>query len=222
MDLHALWQSAAEIIGEIPRSGLLVATIGAVLGSVMGSAIARRYGWFGRALASTCTLALAAILVVIMLQISRFDPRIDIAVPELGLPEQTVDGGETRVPMAPDGHFWITATVNGVTAPFLVDSGATLTAVSVPFAQAAGLEPRTGGVPVRIATANGTVAAQLTNIDSLRFGSVKAGGLDAVIAPNIGKTNVIGMNLLSRLASWRVEGDTMILVPHNPQPVASH
>ena len=221
MDLHALWQSAAEIISEIPRSGLLLATMGAVLGSIIGTAIARRYGAFGRAMASVSTMALAAILVVIMLQISRFDPRIDIAVPELGLPEQTVAGGETRVPMAPDGHFWITATVNGVTAPFLVDSGATLTAVSVPFAEKAGLKARTGGVPVRIATANGTVAAQLTTIDALRFGSVKAGGLDAVIAPNIGKTNVIGMNLLSRLVSWRVEGNTMILVPHNPQPVAS-
>src|SRR6476469_7448642 len=135
MDLHALWQSAAEIISEIPRSGLLVATMGAVLGSIIGTAIARRYGAFGRAMASVSTMALAAILVVIMLQISRFDPRIDIAVPELGLPEQTVAGGETRVPMAPDGHFWIRATVNGVTAPVLVDSGATLTAVSVPFAE---------------------------------------------------------------------------------------
>ena len=46
------------------------------------------------------------------------------------------------------------------------------------------------------------------------------GGLDAVIAPNIGETNVIGMNLLTRLASWRVEGRTLILVPHHPGPVA--
>ena len=55
MDLHALWQSAAEIIREIPRSGLLVATIGAVLGSIIGTAIARRYGAFGRAMASVST-----------------------------------------------------------------------------------------------------------------------------------------------------------------------
>jgi aspartyl protease family protein len=75
-------------------------------------------------------------------------------------------------------------------------------------------------VPVRISTANGTVSARLTTSDSLRFGSVKAGGLDAVIAPNIGETNVIGMNLLSRLKSWRVEGQTLILVPNNPQPPA--
>jgi len=28
------------------------------------------------------------------------------------------------------------------------------------------------------------------------------------------------MNLLSRLASWRVEGRTLILVPHHPQDVS--
>jgi aspartyl protease family protein len=47
----------------------------------------------------------------------------------------------------------------------------------------------------------------------LHFGNVTARGLDAIIAPGLGQTNVVGMNLLSRLASWRVEGNTMILVP---------
>jgi aspartyl protease family protein len=220
MDVQAAWQATTEIIREIPRSGLLIATVLAVLGSILGTGIARHYGGFGRFVATTSTMALAAILVVVMLQVSRFDPRLDIAVPELGLPQQTVAGGETRVPLSPDGHFWIDATINGETAPFLVDTGATLTAVSVPLAERAGLRARTGGVPVRISTANGTVSAELTTIETLRFGNVKAGGLDAVIAPNIGRTNVIGMNLLSRLKSWRVEGQTLILVPNNPQPVA--
>ena len=47
-----------------------------------------------------------------------------------------------------------------------------------------------------------------------------ARGLDAVIAPNLGNTNVIGMNLLSRLAGWRVENGELILVPNHPQPEA--
>ena len=221
MDLHAIWQSTVEIIREIPRSGLLLATIAAVLGSMLGTGIARHYARFGRSMATICTLTLAAILVVVILQVSRFDPRLDIAVPELGLPKQTVAGRETHVPMAPDGHFWLDAKVNGTRAAFLVDTGATLTAVSPGLAERAGLKPRIGGVPVRISTANGTVTADLTTIDTLRFGNVKAGGLDAVIAPNIGETNVVGMNFLSRLASWRVEGRTLILVPHVPQPVAS-
>src|SRR5690606_10921943 len=99
-----------------------------------------------------------------------------------------------------------------------VDTGATLSAISTDTADAAGLEPRDSGLPIRMQTANGAVAAQLTTIDELRFGNVVARGLDAVIAPGLGPTNVIGMNFLSRLASVRIEGDTMILVPHNPQP----
>ena len=35
-----------------------------------------------------------------------------------------------------------------------------------------------------------------------------------VIAPNLGRTNVLGMNVLSRLSSWRVEDNTLILVPN--------
>jgi aspartyl protease family protein len=54
----------------------------------------------------------------------------------------------------------------------------------------------------------------------LRFGNVAAHGLDAIIAPGLGPTNVVGMNLLSRLSSWRVENNVLILVPHHPQPVA--
>ena len=85
-------------------------------------------------------------------------------------------------------------------------------------AAAAGLTPRQVGVPLRMQTANGTVSAELTTIDELRFGNVVAHGLDAAIAPGLGPTNVIGMNFLSRLSSVRLEGETMILVPHNPQP----
>ncbi|WP_126175198.1 retropepsin-like aspartic protease family protein [Tsuneonella rigui] len=221
MDLHAIWQGISNLIGEVPQSNLLIITVAAVAGSMIGTALARRNVVFGRFLATTSTLALAGILVLVVLQVARFNPRVDVAVPEFGLPEQTVAGDETRVKMAADGHYWIKASINGTTAPFLVDTGATLTAVSVATADRAGLKPRAGGVPVRISTANGTVSADLTTIDTLKFGNVKASGLDAVIAPNIGPTNVIGMNLLSRLASVRIEGETLILVPHHPQPVAS-
>jgi aspartyl protease family protein len=164
------------------------------------------------------TLSLMGILLLVVLQLSRLDTRFDLAVPQVGLPEQIVEGGETRVKRAPDGHYWLRAEINGQPANFLVDTGATLTALSDETAAAAGLEPRQTGVPVRMQTANGAVAAELTTIDEIRFGNVVARGLDAVIAPGLGPTNVLGMNFLSRLASVRLEGETMILVPHNPQP----
>lgn len=213
MDLKQIWQAVAETIAAIPQSGLLLATVAALLASFLGGALARRRVPGGRLVSTLGTLGLAAILLTVVLQVSRFDPRLDVAVPRLGLPEQVVEGGETRVPLSNDGHFWLRAEVDGVEAAFLVDTGATLTAVSQGLADRAGLEPRRGGMPVRIVTANGAVTADLTTIDRLSFGNVEATGLDAVIAPNLGTTNVVGMNLLSRLASWRVEGDTLILVP---------
>jgi aspartyl protease family protein len=220
MDVRSIWGAIAHAIAAVPQSGLLVATLVALAASWIGGGLARRRVPFARADSTLGTRALGLILVTIVLQVSRFDPRVDVAVPQLGLPEQTVVGGETRVPLASDGHFWLHARVNGVEAPFLFETGATLTAVSQGLADRANLAPRKAGVPVRIFTANGAVTAQLTTIDTLRFGNVDAQGIDAVIAPQLGDTNVIGMNVLSRLASWRVEGRTLILVPRVPQAPA--
>ena len=218
MDFAPVWDQLAHSLSELPRSGLLLAAVGAMLLGVIGSMMIRRVPVLGKLLRLTSTLSLMGILVLVVLQLSRMDPRFELAIPELGLPEQVVEGSETRIKRAPDGHYWLRAEINGHPANFLVDTGATLTAVSSETAEAAGLEPREGSLPVRMQTANGSVAADMTTIDELRFGNVAARGLDAIIAPGLGPTNVIGMNLLSRLASVRLEGETMILVPNNPQP----
>jgi len=213
MALHSSWEQLAAIIARTPHSTLLLATLIAVVAGVVGSMLRRPAPLVARFMRAGSTLTLLGILALVVLQLSHLDPRFEMAIPELGLPEQSVEGGETRVPLAPDGHFWVRAEVNGVTAPFLVDTGATITTLNTDTARAAGLEPRRGGIPIMMQTANGPVAAQVSTIDSLSFGNIQASGLDAAIAPNIGRTNVLGMNLLRRLASWRVEGDTMILVP---------
>jgi len=213
MDIQAILESLGEVAIEIPRHGLLLAALAAVLAGILGSALAGRAIPGGRALRSLGTLALAGILIAVVVQLSRLHPRMEFAVPQLGLPEQVVTGGQTRVPMAPDGHFWLRASVNGEEAAFLVDTGATLTAVSGDLAARASLAPRQGGIPLRLNTANGTIAAELTTIERMTVGNLEASGIDAVIAPNLGKTNVLGMNFLSRLDSWTVKGDTLILVP---------
>lgn len=217
MSIQNLWNNIAASIAAVPRSELLMLAVAALMVGWIGAIMIRRKVPMGRLIRTGSTLVLVGILVTVILQLSRFDPRLEVAVPQLGLPEQVVEGGETRIPLADDGHFWLRAEINGVPANFLVDTGATVTAVSSDLAADAGLQPRRGGLPISIGTANGPVAAQLATADEIRFGNVAARGLDVVIAPTLGETNVVGMNLLSRLASWRVEGSTMILVPNNPQ-----
>ena len=220
MDVATVWQQLAQNIAALPQSVLLMVALAAMFVGVLGSLVFRRLPALGRFMRSASTLGLMGVLLLVVLQVSRLDPRFEMAVPELGLPQQLVEGRETRVAMAPDGHFWLRAEINGVPARFLVDTGATLTAVSSETAERAGLSPRTAGIPIRMQTANGTVLARLTTIDDLRFGNVASHGLDAIIAPGLGPTNVVGMNLLSRLASWRVEHNVLILEPHHPQPAA--
>lgn len=218
MTIESIWNYLATTLSAVPRSGLLLLVVAAIVFSMVGSLMVRRQLPLGQLVRRGSTVVLAGVLVLVVLQLSRFDSRLEVAVPQIGLPEQVVEGGETRIPMAPDGHFWLRAELNGVQANFLVDTGATLTAVSQGLADRAALEPRRGGLPVTINTANGPVGAQLATVGEIRFGNVAARGLDVVIAPTLGETNVIGMNLLSRLASWRVEQNTMILVPNDPQP----
>ena len=217
MDLKPIFDQIAATVGSIPQSGLLIIAVGALVFGFVGGMLARRQIFLGRILSTGSTLVLCGVLVLIVLQLARLDPRFDVAMSDVGLAEQSVVGGETRVELSPDGHYWLNAEVNGVPARFLVDTGATLTAISEPTARAAGLEQRRDRLPVMMTTANGTISVGTTTVDELRFGNVAAFGLDAVIAPNIGETNVIGMNLLSRLSQWRVEEGTLILVPNNPQ-----
>lgn len=218
MSFQNLWDGVALAIGAVSRSELLLVAVSAMVVSWIGTIMVRRSVPMGGLLRTAGTLTLVGVLAMVVLQLSRMDPRIAMSLPEFGIPEQVVEGRETRITMSGDGHFWLRAELNGVPANFLVDTGATVTAISQGLADKAGLEPRRGGLPIAIGTANGMVEAKLSTIDELRFGNVSARGLDVVIAPTLGETNVAGMNLLSRLASWRVEGDTMILVPNHPQP----
>lgn len=211
-------ERAGQAIASIPKGGLLLAALGAIAAGALGSLVVARFPALGRMLRRSSTLGLMAVLVLVVVQLARLDPRSATALPSLALPAQRVAGQETRVPLAPDGHYWLQAMVNGHQTLFLVDTGATLTAVSPETARLAGLAPRSASRPLQLQTANGTVEARITTIEELRFGNVVARGLEAIIAPGMGETNVLGMNLLSRLAAVRIEEGQMILVPHHPQP----
>jgi aspartyl protease family protein len=57
------------------------------------------------------------------------------------------------------------------------------------------------------------VRADAGTLDRLTVGLIEARALKVVIAPGLGNTDVLGMNFLSALKSWRVEDRTLILVP---------
>lgn len=131
----------------------------------------------------------------------------------LGIEDQSVDGSTVRIRQSPDGHFWANVTLNGLQRRMLIDSGATVTALSEATAKAA--EVDTGGsmFPVLVDTANGSITAKRAKVKRLAVGPLRMEDLSVLVSPSFGEMDVLGMNFLSRLGSWRVEGNMLVLEP---------
>ena len=126
-----------------------------------------------------------------------------------GTDGQEVQGGELRIAMADDGHFWANGEINGRSARFLIDSGATVTTIGPELARNAGVEPT--GDRTMVDTANGIAQVDRASA-SLTLGPIQRQDLAVFIARE-DATNVIGMNFLSTLSRWSVEGRTLVLRP---------
>jgi aspartyl protease family protein len=190
------------------------------VGAALIIMLLQKIPFVGRIIRFAISLALFAFLIFILLQQAPYQPELSRITSSLGLDDQKVEGKELRVRMASDGHFWVRASVNGVERRMLIDSGATITALSQSTAQAAGVDAHSTLAPVVLRTANGATPARTGSVDELRVGNIVARNLKIVTAPGLGSLDVLGMNFLSKLDSWRVEGRTLILVPHHPQDVA--
>jgi aspartyl protease family protein len=188
------------------------------LGAVLLLMLLFRLPVVGRVLRFAVSAAVLAFCVFLLVQQAPYQPQLAQLADRFGLDSQQVVGEETRIRMSPDGHFWAKARINGVERRMLIDSGATITAISEATAKAASVEGSVGPAPVVLRTANGLAPARTGSIEELRLGTIVARDLKVVVSPAFGNMEVIGMNLLSKLASWRVEGRTLILVPNHPQP----
>jgi len=119
-------------------------------------------------------------------------------------------GREIRIRKSADGHFHVKAEVNGRSVEFLVDSGATVTSMSSAMARNAGVEV-SGAFPVLVETANGTIRASRGEAATLKVGPIERRDHDVFVSETFGDTQVLGMNFLSSLTSWGVEGEWLIL-----------
>lgn len=167
----------------------------------------------GRLLRALFSFGVLAFCLLLLLRQAPYDPTLGRLTQRLGLDDQQVVGNAVRIAMRSDGHFWARVHINGVERLMLIDSGATITALSPETARLAGVKAGIGLVPVLLRTANGTVRAQTGSVDRLGLGPIDARNLKVVISPALGSMDIIGMNFLSQLASWRVEGRTLILTP---------
>lgn len=191
--VNVIWILAALILAV---SGLSARRIG------FGAMVRSLIGW----------AVVIGIVYAVVVHRDRVEAVVATIGERFGIGAQSVEGDTVRITMGADGHFWARAMLNGVPKRLLIDSGATITALSADTAKRAGIETG-GGLPVSITTANGTISAERGRIETVRIGTLETRDLGVVVSPAFGEVDVLGMNFLSRLGSWRVEGRTLILEP---------
>jgi aspartyl protease family protein len=169
---------------------------------------------FARGLRGSGYLAMLAAGLFAVGQAASNAKRSDANLALHSRPTLSVSAGETVIPLAADGHFWVEASVNGEPVEFLVDTGATFTGLSRPTARRAGVMPTPGELPQEMITANGPIQVTMGVANEISFGSITARSLPVAVPKDFDDdTNLLGMNFLSQLKTWRVEGDKLILVP---------
>lgn len=130
-----------------------------------------------------------------------------------GAPRQSMDGDGIRLVRQDDGHFWLRAQINGSNVDFMVDSGATTTAINADIARTIGLTVDRRLPRVDLETANGRISVDVARVPAIRVGDYQIDDHEVVISDRFGDTNVVGMNFLDSFGSWSVTGDVMQLRP---------
>ena len=130
-----------------------------------------------------------------------------------GTAGQSVSGDAIELRRQDDGHYWLQVEVNGNPVRFMIDSGASFTAINATTAAETGVQVDANGYPVILSTANGRVAAKRGLVKSLEIGPHVITDHQVVVSENFGDTNVLGMNFLDNMQSWKVEANMMVLQP---------
>jgi aspartyl protease family protein len=93
-----------------------------------------------------------------------------------------------------NGHYVFDGEINRQKVTFLVDTGATTTAIPGRMQQTLGLK---NGPAISVSTANGITTAYLTHLDQLAIGAIELFDVNASIIPGMGVDEVLlGMNVL--------------------------
>lgn len=127
------------------------------------------------------------------------------------MPVQQVTGDRIELPRARDGHYYLTAEVNGRDLRFVVDTGASEIVLSREDANAIGIDPNTLIFTGRATTANGSVATAPVRLKTLTVGGITDTSVRAWVNNGQMDISLLGMSYLERFDRIEIVGGALIL-----------
>ncbi len=109
-----------------------------------------------------------------------------------------------------DGHFYVTADVNGTPITFLVDTGATTIALTEDDARSAGLDFSSDTFEPVAKTASGIAEGKRLTLPKVTIEGKEVMEVDAMVIQGA-ERSLLGQSYLSRISGVQMNGDIMIL-----------
>lgn len=119
--------------------------------------------------------------------------------------------GEVRLSRAGDSHFYADTEIDGTNVRMMVDSGASIIALTRRDAEAIGIDVDRLPVGGMASTAGGEVPMRVTVLDSVDVDGIEVRRVEAAVIDTDMGVSLLGQSFLAKLESVKVEGDTMTL-----------
>lgn len=117
---------------------------------------------------------------------------------------------ETRLQRKANGHFYVTAQVNGAPVNFIVDTGATSVALTETAARAAGIQFSENEFEPVARTANGIARGKEVTLRKVAIEGKEVTGVEAMIIEGADQS-LLGQSYLARISGVQMNGDVMVL-----------
>ena len=122
-----------------------------------------------------------------------------------------ISGSATSIPKSGDGQFWAEARVNSTSIKFLVDTGASVIALTPFDSQKAGFKSYDLRYTATVNTASGKVKAAPITLDIVSVGNVSVRNVRAVVISEGLPHSLLGMSYLGELQKMEVTKNALIL-----------
>ena len=128
-------------------------------------------------------------------------------------PPERFFSDEVRLSAGPDGNFHTQVEIAGMSAPVMVDTGASLVTLSFEQADRLGLRPPPSAFRYVSQTANGRTFFAKITLPSVRIGGIELNDVVAAVAMQgaLGQEGLLGMSFLGRLQSYQVASGRLTL-----------
>jgi aspartyl protease family protein len=126
---------------------------------------------------------------------------------------QTISHGRTvEIRAGSHGHYFAGVEINGRRIDVLIDSGASIVALTWDDAERAGVYVRDADFTQRVSTANGTARVAPVMLDRVSIGDITVRNVPAAVSePGKLGTSLLGMSFLGRLQQIDIRSGVLVL-----------